>query len=162
MKLQKFFLRRKQFSERGLFSERKYVIMVAERRSAPKPRKKGRERLAESAEKSARTVRNKLRETPGGGDFLGGGCRLGNARNRGGALENLPAYAFFHMRIFSPFHGTGSALSEAVWRPAPEKNRQGSNRRRRKAQAEAGGRRRERKPSENTKERKYRQRGSGK
>lgn len=43
--------------------------MVAERRSVPKPRKKGRERLAESAEKSARTVRNKLRETPGGGDF---------------------------------------------------------------------------------------------
>ncbi len=43
--------------------------MVAERRSAPKPRKKGRERRAESAEKSARTVRNKLRETPGGGGF---------------------------------------------------------------------------------------------
>ena len=137
--------------------------MVAERRSAPKPRKKGRERRAEAAEKSARTVRNKLRETPGGGDFLGGGCRFWKFTESGGAaFEDLPAYAFFHMRIFSPFHGTGSALSEAVWRPAPEKNRQGSNRRRRKAQAEAGGRRRERKPSENTKERKYRQRGSGK
>lgn len=137
--------------------------MVAERRSAPKPRKKGRERLAESAEKSARTVRNKLRETPGGGDFWGTTDAVWEMHGSGGAaLENLPAYAFFHMRIFSPFHGTGSALSEAVWRPAPEKNRQGSNRRRRKAQAEAGGRRRERKPSENTKERKYRQRGSGK
>lgn len=39
--------------------------MVAERRSVPKPRK----RAAEAAEKSARTVRNKLRETPGGGGF---------------------------------------------------------------------------------------------
>ena len=97
--------------------------MVAERRSVPKPRKKGRERLAESAEKSARTVRNKLRETPGGGDFLGGGCRLGNARKRGAAFQNLPAYAYGHVRIFSCFHETGSALSEAVWRPAPEKNR---------------------------------------
>ena len=48
--------------------------MVAERRG--EAAEKGRERLAESAEKSARTVRNKLRETPGGGDFLGGGCRF--------------------------------------------------------------------------------------
>ena len=40
------------------------------------------------------------------------------------------------------FMGQESALIEAVSRLASEKNRQGSNRRRRKAQAEAGGRKR--------------------
>ena len=85
--------------------------MVAERRSAPKPRKKGRERLAESAEKSARTVRNKLRETPGGGGFGRTTGAVWEMHGSGGAaFEDLPAYAFSHMRIFSFFHGTGERV----------------------------------------------------
>ena len=109
-----------------------------------KPRRRGgrsrREKRADGEEQIAGNAgrRRLLRDD---------GVVLGNARKRGAAFEDLPAYAFSHMRIFSPFHGTGSALSEAVSRLASEKNRQGSNRRRRKAQAEAGGRRRERKPS---------------
>ena len=82
--------------------------MVAERRSAPKPRKKGRERLAESAEKSARTVRNKLRETPGGGGF-GRRVPLLEIHGIGAALWKICRHTHFSICAYShPFMGRGA------------------------------------------------------
>ena len=127
-----------------------YVIMAAERSAAESAGERF-GRRAESAEKSARTVRNKLRETPGGGDFLGGGCRFWKFTESGRRFGK-----FAGIRIFPYAH-----ILTLSW-DGERVERGGMAAGAGEEQAEAGGRRRERKPSENTKERKYRQRGSGK
>lgn len=118
--------------------------MVAER--CGEAAEKGRERRAEATGKGV----NREEQIAGNAGrrrlLRDDGVVLGNSRKRGAAFGNLSAYAFSHMRIFSFFHGIGERVErggiaagvgekQAGKQPASEKDRQGSNRRRRKAQA---------------------------